>query len=110
MARLGEVKKALDDARKKMQSVNQYNIDSLRAFNKRTQYGEDKQYMGFGKGEVERLIKTYEDNEKKEKKLLDTLEQESLDTLRLNISDYYGGGYLMQNYSLSPGASVVLLP
>ena len=108
VARLGEVKKALDDARKKMQSVNQYNIDSLRAFNKRTQYGEDKQYMGFGKGEVERLIKTYEDNEKKEKKLLDTLELESLDTLRLNISDYYGGGYLMQNYSLSPGASVVL--
>ena len=38
VARLGEVKKALDDARKKMQSVNQYNIDSLRAFNKRTQY------------------------------------------------------------------------
>ena len=108
VARLSEVKKALDDARKKMQSVNQYKIDSLRAFDKRTQYGDEKRYMGFSKGEVERLIKTYEDNEKKEKKLLDTLELESLDTLRTNISDYYGGGYLMQNYSLSPGASVVL--
>lgn len=108
VARLGEVMSALNDARKKMQSVNQYKIDSLRAFNKRSQYGDGQQYRGFSKGEVERLIKTYDDNAKKEKKLLDTLQLENLDTLRLNISDYYGGGYLMQNYSLSPGASVVL--
>ena len=108
VARLSEVKKALDDARKKMQSVNQYKIDSLRAFNKRTQYGEDKQYMGFSKGEVERLIKTYDDNAKIEKEQLAILDAEQLDTLRTNISDYYGGGYLMQNYSLSPGTSVVL--
>ena len=108
VARLREVMSALTEARDKKAGVEQYNIDSLKAFNNRTSYGDGKQYMGFSKGEVERLIKTYEDNEKKEKKLLDTLEQESLDTLRLNISDYYGGGYLMQNLSLSPGASVVL--
>ncbi|MBQ7531027.1 MAG: hypothetical protein IJT12_04915 [Paludibacteraceae bacterium] len=108
VARLSEVKKALDDARKKMQSVNQYKIDSLRAFNKRTQYGDGKQYMGFSKGEVERLIKTYDDNAKIEKEQLAILDAEQLDTLRTNISDYYGGGYLMQNYSLSPGTSVVL--
>ncbi len=108
VARLREVMSALTEARDKKAGVEQYNIDSLKAFNNRTSYGDGKQYMGFSKGEVERLIKTYEDNEKKEKKLLDTLELESLDTLRLNISDYYGGGYLMQNLSLSPGASVVL--
>ncbi len=108
VARLSEVKKALDDARKKMQSVNQYKIDSLRAFDKRTQYGDGKQYMGFSKGEVERLIKTYDDNAKIEKEQLAILDAEQLDTLRTNISDYYGGGYLMQNYSLSPGTSVVL--
>lgn len=108
VARLREVMSALTEARDKKAGVEQYNIDSLRAFNKRTSYGDGQQYLGFSKGEVERLIKTYEDNEKKEKKLLDTLKLESLDTLRLNISDYYGGGYLMQNLSLSPGASVVL--
>lgn len=108
VARLREVMSALTEARDKKAGVEQYNIDSLKAFNNRTSYGDGKQYMGFSKGEVERLIKTYEDNEKKEKKLMDTLELESLDTLRLNISDYYGGGYLMQNLSLSPGASVVL--
>ena len=108
VARLREVMSALTEARDKKAGVEQYNIDSLKAFNNRTSYGDGQQYLGFSKGEVERLIKTYEDNEKKEKKLLDTLELESLDTLRLNISDYYGGGYLMQNLSLSPGASVVL--
>ena len=87
VARLREVMSALTEARDKKAGVEQYNIDSLKAFNNRTSYGDGKQYMGFSKGEVERLIKTYEDNEKKEKKLLDTLELESLDTLRLNISD-----------------------
>ena len=108
VARLSEVTSALKDARKKMASVAQYNIDSLRAFNKRSSYGDGKQYMGFGKGEVERLLKTYDDNAKIEKEQLAILDAEQLDTLRTNISDYYGGGYLMQNYSLSPGASVVL--
>lgn len=106
--RLREVMSKLADAREKMAGVNQYKIDSLRAFNDRTQYGDGKQYMGFSKGEVERLIKTYDDNKKAEEKLRDTLKLENLDTLRLNISDYYGGGYLMRNLSLSPGASVVL--
>ena len=106
--RLREVMSALYDARAKMAAVAQYDIDSLRAFNKRTSYGDEKQYRGFSKGEVERLIKTYEDNQKKEKEQLDLLQSEELDTLKLNISDYYGGGYLMQNISLSPGAAVVL--
>ena len=106
--RVREVMSALSDARAKMAAVAQYDIDSLRAFNKRTSYGDEKQYRGFSKSEVERLIKTYEDNQKKEKEQLDLLQSEGLDTLKLNISDYYGGGYLMQNISLSPGASVVL--
>ncbi len=108
VARLREVMSALTEARDKMAGVAQYNIDSLRLFNYNTRYGEDKHYRGFSKGEVERLIKTYEDNEKKEKEQLAILDAEQLDTLRTNVSDYYGGGYLMQNLSLSPGASVVL--
>ncbi|MBR1878389.1 MAG: hypothetical protein IJ814_05200, partial [Paludibacteraceae bacterium] len=106
--RVREVMSALTEARSKMAAVSQYNVDSLRAFNKRSSYGDGLQYMGFSKGEVERLIKTYDDNKKEEKKQLDILEDEQLDTLHLNISDYYGGGYLMRNISLSPGASVVL--
>ena len=108
VARLNEVKQALDDSRRKMASVKQYNLDSLKAFVKRTSYGDEQTYMNFSRGEAERLIKTYTDNEKIEKEQLAILKAENLDTLRTNISDYYGGGYLMQNYSLSPGASVVL--
>ncbi|MBQ7209991.1 MAG: laminin G domain-containing protein, partial [Paludibacteraceae bacterium] len=106
--RVREVMSALTDARDKMTGVKQYNLDSLRAFDKRSSFGDGQQYMGFSKGEVQRLIKTYNDNEKIEKEQLDILKSEELDTLRLNISDYYGGGYLMRNISLSPGASVVL--
>jgi len=108
VARLREVKSALDDAREKIAAVEQYKIDSLEAFYKRSEYGDGKQYMGFSKGEVERLLKTYRDNEKIRDKQLDILKDENLDTLRTNISDYYGGGYLMRNISLSPGASLVL--
>lgn len=108
VARLSEVTSALKEARKKMASVAQYNIDSLRAFNNRTSYGDGQQYQGFSKGEVERLIKTYEDNKKIEKEQLAILDAEQMDTLRTNISDYYGGGYLIKNFSLSPGASVAL--
>ncbi|MBO4454015.1 MAG: laminin G domain-containing protein [Paludibacteraceae bacterium] len=106
--RVREVMSALTDAREKMAGVKQYNLDSLKAFDDRSKFGDGKQYMGFSKGEVQRLLKTYNDNEKKEKNLLATLQSEELDTLRLNISDYYGGGYLMRNISLSPGASVIL--
>ena len=106
--RLREVMSKLAEAREKMAGVAQYNIDSLKAFYNRSQYGDGKQYMGFSKGEVERLIKTYNDNEKKQEEQLRILKAEELDTLRLNISDYYSGGYLMRNLSLSPGASVVL--
>lgn len=106
--RVREVMNELHSARAKMAAVAQYNIDSLRAFNKRTSYGDEKQYRGFSKTEVERLIKTYEDNQKKEKEQLDLLQSEELDTLKLNISDYYGGGYLMRNISLSPGGTIVL--
>ena len=106
--RVREVKDALKDAQNKMDAVNQYHIDSLRAFDKRSQYGDGQQYMGFSKGEVQRLIKTYEDNDKIVKEQTAIMNREELDTARLNISDYYGGGYLMQNMSLSPGASVVL--
>lgn len=108
VARLSEVTSALKEARKKMASVAQYNIDSLRAFNQRSQYGDGQQYRGFSKGEVERLLKTYEDNKKIEKEQLAILDAEQMDTLRTNISDYYGGGYLIKNFSLSPGASVAL--
>ena len=106
--RLREVMGTLADAREKMAGVKHYNLDSLKAFDKRTSFGDGKQYMGFSKGEVQRLLKTYNDNEKIEKEQLAILKSEELDTLRTNISDYYGGGYLMQNLSLSPGASVVL--
>ncbi len=106
--RVREVMSEITEARSKMAAVEQYNIDSLRAFNNRSQYGDGKQYRGFSKGEVERLIKTYDDNKKKEEDQLDLLQSEDLDTLKLNISDYYGGGYLMQNISLSSGASVTL--
>ena len=106
--RVREVMSAITEARSKMAAVAQYNIDSLKTFNKNSKYGDGKQYQGFSKGEVERLLKTYEDNQKKEKEQLDLLQSEDLDTLKLNISDYYGGGYLMQNISLSPGASVSL--
>ena len=106
--RVREVMNELHSARAKMAAVAQYNIDSLRAFNKRTSYGDEKQYKGFSKGEVERLLKTYNDNNGRAKKLLDTLTSENLDTLKLNISDYYRGGYLMRNISLSPGGSIAL--
>ena len=106
--RVREVMSEITEARAKMAAVSQYNIDSLKHFYDNSQYGDGKQYQGFSKGEVERLIKTYDDNKKKEKEQLDLLQSEDLDTLKLNISDYYGGGYLMQNISLSPGASVSL--
>ena len=106
--RVREVMSLLTDAREKMAGVKQYNLDSLKAFDQRSQYGDGKQYMGFSKGEVQRLIKTYNYNAQLEKDLLATLEYEELDTLRTNISEYYAGGYLMRNLSLSPGASVVL--
>ena len=106
--RLREVMSALQDARDKMAAVKQYNIDSLKAFDKRTSFGEEKWYKGFTKGEVQRLIKIYNDNEKIEKEQLALFEKEGLDSTRTNISEYYGGGYLMRNISLSPGASVVL--
>ena len=108
VARLHEVMSALTEARDKMAGVAQYNIDSLRAFYARTKYGENKRYMGFSKGEVERLLKTYNHNLGIEYEQLRILDAEKLDTLRTNISDYYGGGYLLQNLSLSPGASLVL--
>ena len=106
--RVREVMSALADARTKMAAVAQYNIDSLNAFNRRTQYGDGKQYQGFSKGEVERLLKTYNNNKKAEQEQLALLQSENLDTTRLNVSDYYGGGYFLKNISLSPGASLVL--
>ena len=99
---------ALSDARAKMAAVSQYDLNGLKAFNDSTQYGDGKLYKGFSKGEVERLIKTYNDNKKIEEDQLATLKKEELDSMRLNVSDYYGGGYLMRNISLSPGASVAL--
>ena len=106
--RVREVLNALHEARANMAAVAQYDLDGLKEFNKNSSYGDGKQYKTFSKGEVERLLKTYNDNEGKAKKLLDTLSLENLDTLKINISDYYGGGYLMRNISLSPGASVAL--
>ena len=106
--RVREVMSVLTEARDKMQAVKQYGLDSLKAFYNRTQYGDGLLYRGFSKGEVERLLKTYNDNEKIATVQLEILEDEELDTLKLNISDYYGGGYLMRNLSVSPGASVVL--
>ena len=106
--RVREVMSALSDARAKMAAVSQYDLNGLKAFNDSTQYGDGKLYKGFSKGEVERLIKTYNDNKKIEEDQLATLKKEELDSMRLNVSDYYGGGYLMRNISLSPGASVAL--
>ena len=106
--RVREVMSALADARAKMAAVSQYDLNGLKAFNDSTQYGDGKLYKGFSKGEVERLIKTYNDNKKIEEDQLSTLKKEELDSMRLNVSDYYGGGYLMRNISLSPGASVAL--
>ena len=106
--RVREVMSVLADARAKMAAVSQYDLNGLKAFNDSTQYGDGKLYKGFSKGEVERLIKTYNDNKKIEEDQLATLKKEELDSMRLNVSDYYGGGYLMRNISLSPGASVAL--
>ena len=106
--RVREVMSTLQEARDKMAAVKQYNVDSLKAFDKRTSFGDGAMYMGFSKGEVQRLIKIYNDNEKIEKEQLKLFEKEGLDSTRTNISEYYGGGYLMRNISLSPGASVAL--
>ena len=106
--RVREVMSALSDARAKMAAVRQYDLEGLKAFNDTTTYGDGKQYKGFSKGEVERLIKTYNDNKKIEEDQLATLKNEELDSMRLNVSDYYGGGYLLRNISLSPGGSIAL--
>ena len=106
--RVREVMSALSDARAKMAAVCQYDLEGLKAFNDTTTYGDGKQYKGFSKGEVERLIKTYNDNKKIEEDQLATLKKEELDSMRLNVSDYYGGGYLLRNISLSPGGSIAL--
>ena len=106
--RLNEVMDSLRVARERKKAVEQYKIDSLKAFDQRSEFGDGKQYMGFSKGEVRRLIKTYEESENIIERQLDILKKEDLDTTRLNISNYYGGGYFMRNISLSPGASVVL--
>ena len=106
--RVREIMNELHSARAKMAAVAQYDIEGLKEFNKNSSYGDGKQYKGFSKGEVERLLKTYNDNNGRAKKLLDTLTSENLDTLKLNISDYYRGGYLMRNISLSPGGSIAL--
>ena len=106
--RVREVMSALSDARAKMAAVCQYDLEGLKAFNDTTTYGDGKQYKGFSKGEVERLIKTYNDNKKIEEDQLATLKNEDLDSMRLNVSDYYGGGYLLRNISLSPGGSIAL--
>ena len=106
--RVREVMSALSDARAKMAAVCQYDLEGLKAFNDTTTYGDGKQYKGFSKGEVERLIKTYNDNKKIEEDQLATLKNEELDSMRLNVSDYYGGGYLLRNISLSPGGSIAL--
>ena len=106
--RVREVMSALYNARAKMEAVQQYDLEGLKAFNDTTTYGGGKLYKGFSKGEVERLIKTYNDNKKIEEDQLATLKKEELDSMRLNVSDYYGGGYLLRNISLSPGASLAL--
>ena len=106
--RVREVMSALSDARAKMAAVCQYDLEGLKAFNDSTQYGDGKLYKGFSKGEVERLIKTYNDNKKIEEDQLAILKNEDLDSMRLNVSDYYGGGYLLRNISLSPGGSIAL--
>lgn len=106
--RVREVMSALSDARAKMAAVCQYDLEGLKEFNKNSSYGDGKQYKGFSKGEVERLIKTYNDNKKIEEDQLATLKKEELDSMRLNVSDYYGGGYLLRNISLSPGGSIAL--
>ncbi|MBR3648321.1 MAG: hypothetical protein IKN59_08040, partial [Paludibacteraceae bacterium] len=106
--RVREVMSALYGARAKMAAVRQYDLEGLKAFNDTTTYGGGKLYKGFSKGEVERLIKTYNDNKKIEEDQLATLQKEQLDSMRLNVSDYYGGGYLLRNISLSPGASLAL--
>ncbi len=106
--RVREVMTALSDARAKMAAVCQYDLEGLKAFNDSTQYGDGKLYKGFSKGEVERLIKTYNDNKKIEEDQLAILKNEDLDSMRLNVSDYYGGGYLLRNISLSPGGSIAL--
>ena len=106
--RVREVMSALSDARAKMAAVCQYDLEGLKEFNKNSSYGDGKQYKGFSKGEVERLIKTYNDNKKIEEDQLATLKNEELDSMRLNVSDYYGGGYLLRNISLSPGGSIAL--
>lgn len=107
-SRVREVMSAISDARAKMAAVSQYDLNGLKAFYDSTKYGDGKLYKGFSKGEVERLLKTYNDNKKIEEDQLSTLKKEELDSMRLNVSDYYGGGYLMRNISLSPGASVAL--
>ena len=106
--RVREVMSAIYDARAKMAAVRQYDLEGLKAFNDSTTYGDGKLYKGFSKGEVERLIKTYNDNKKIEEDQLATLKKEELDSMRLNVSDYYGSGYFLRNISLSPGASLVL--
>ena len=106
--RVREVMSALSDARAKMAAVRQYDLEGLKAFNDTTTYGDGKLYKGFSKGEVERLIKTYNDNKKIEEDQLAILKNEELDSMRLNVSDYYGGGYLLRNISLSPGGSIAL--
>ena len=107
-SRVREVMSAISDARAKMAAVSQYDLNGLKAFYDSTKYGDGKLYKGFSKGEVERLLKTYNDNKKIEEDQLSTLKKEELDSMRLNVSDYYGGGYLMRNISLSPGASIAL--
>jgi len=107
-SRVREVMSTLSDARANMAAISQYDLNGLKAFYDSTKYGDGKLYKGFSRGEVERLLKTYNDNKKIEEDQLATLKKEELDSMRLNVSDYYGGGYLMRNISLSPGASVAL--
>ena len=106
--RVREVMNTLQEARNKMTAIEQYNIDSLKAFDSETTFGDGKMYQGFSKGEVQRLLKTYNDNKKIKEDQYNILKNEELDTTRTQISDYYGGGYLMKNISLSPGTSMVL--
>ncbi|MBQ7259384.1 MAG: LamG domain-containing protein, partial [Paludibacteraceae bacterium] len=107
-SRVREVMSVISDARTKMAAVSQYDLNGLKAFYDSTKYGDGKLYKGFSRGEVERLLKTYNDNKKIEEDQLSTLKKEELDSMHLNVSDYYGGGYLMRNISLSPGASIAL--
>ena len=63
-SRVREVMSVLSDARAKMAAVSQYDLDGLKAFYDSTKYGDGKLYKGFSKGEIERLLKTYNGNKK----------------------------------------------